>query len=163
MPDDFLKEKFIETDKGKIVYWLDNSFPGRPTVIFLHGLSSNHTTWLNAMGVLHSHKYNSLAWDMRGHGSSDKTKKKGLYKLSVFSDDLEKIIKAEKIDNGILVGYSFGGSVAIDQVLKYPDSSRGLILISANHANPLEYNGFRFLTAWGSRLVNLLAFSFYGY
>lgn len=155
---DFLKEKSIDTFAGKIFYWLDNSFPGRPTAFFLHGLSSNHTTWLNATGVLHEHKYNSLVWDMRGHGLSDKTKKRGLYKLPVFSEDLEKIINREQIEKPVLVGYSFGGSIAIEYAVKHAESLGGLILISANHADPMEYKGLGFLTMWGLGAANLLAF-----
>jgi pimeloyl-ACP methyl ester carboxylesterase len=152
------KENFVETGSGKIFYWMDNSFPSKPTIIFLHGLSSNHTTWLKIMNVLHEHEYNSLAWDMRGHGLSDKSKKESLYKMAVFSDDLKKIIEKEKIKKPVLVGYSFGGSVAMEYATNKTDSLGGLVLISANHANPMEYNGLGFLTFLGSQIVRFFAF-----
>ncbi|MCL5017051.1 MAG: alpha/beta hydrolase [Patescibacteria group bacterium] len=158
MTEDLIKEKYIDTGRGKIFYWLSNSFPGKPTVVFLHGLSSNHTTWMKAMSILHEYKYNSLAWDMRGHGLSDKTKKRNLYELSVFSEDLCDIMKKEKIEKPIMVGYSFGGSVAIDCAIKDSKPLSGLILLGTNHANPMEYNGVGFLTGIGSKFVGLLAF-----
>lgn len=152
-----LKEKNIETASGKIFYYFNDDFLNRPTVVFLHGLSANHTTWLQTIKVLHENKYNSLALDLRGHGFSDKTKKRSLYRLPVWSDDLKMVIQAEKLEKFFLVGYSFGGSIAIDYAIKYPDSLLGLVLISANHVNPFEYKGIKFLTPLADGLLNLLA------
>lgn len=153
----FIQKKSIQTENGDIFYFLDNYFPGKPTLVFIHGLSSNHTTWLNAMKVMREHGYNSLALDLRGHGHSDKTRNKNLYKLDFFSEDLDKIIRKEKI-NPIFVGYSFGGTIAIDYAIKHQELVRGLVLISTNHADPLKYNGIGFLSPIGKAFVNLLAF-----
>lgn len=153
----FLKEKFVQTEKGKIFYYSDLSFPNQPVIILLHGLSSNHTTWEGIINVLHEKGYNSVALDLRGHGLSDKSKIKSWYQLPVFSEDLNEIIKAEKIKNVILVGYSFGGQIAIDFVARYPEFVKGLILISVNHYNPFIYRGLGFLEPICSWLVNLLA------
>ena len=142
-----LEKKFVKTGNGRIYYFIGKKTTNRPILIFLHGLSSNHTTWLNIMKKLLENGYNFLTLDLRGHGFSDKTKKRRLYQLSVFSDDLEKILKQEQIRNFILIGYSFGGQIAIDYVIKYPQSVKGLILISTNHVNPLEYKHLKFLTA----------------
>ncbi len=155
---DNFEEKSIQTENGKIFYYLDAAFPGRPTVVLLHGLSSNHTTWINAMNILHKHKYNSMAMDIRGHGLSDKTKKKELYELPVFSKDLDLIVKKEKISDFILAGYSFGGQIALDYAARFPEFAKGLVLISVNHANPLEYAGLRFLTPVAYGCINLLAY-----
>lgn len=152
-----LKKKKVSTATGDIFYFINDSFPGRPFIVFLHGLSSNHTTWDYPMEVLHNHKYNVLAPDLRGHGFSDKSKKKELYQVPVFSNDLREIIENEKIDNFILVGYSFGGYIALDYIDKYPECVKGLILISANHVNPMKYWRIDFLTPLVADFVNLLA------
>src|SRR3989339_720985 len=151
------KEKSIRTASGQIFYYLENSFSGRPFVVLLHGLSSNHTTWLNTMKILHDNSYNCLAPDLRGHGHSDKTKNKKLYQLPVFVNDLQKIINNEQIKDFLLVGYSFGGQVAIDYAAKYQNTLKGLVLISANHAPPLDYLHLGFLTPLISGSLNLLA------
>lgn len=145
------EKKKISTASGDIFYFMNGSFSGRPFIVLLHGLSSNHTTWLYPMEVLHKNKYNVLALDLRGHGFSDKSKIKENYRFEVFSADLEKIIETEKIDNFTLVGYSFGGQVALDYILRYPNRVKGLVLISANHVNPLKYKHLGFLspiTVW---------------
>ena len=152
-----LEKKYIENRNGKIFYFSDKPFVDRPTVIFIHGLSSNHTTWVNIIGAFHEKKYNSIALDLRGHGFSDKTKNRDLYKISVFSEDLKKIIELEKIDKPILAGYSFGGSIAFDYAIKNPEAVGALIILGANHANPLEYRGLGFITRFGIWLVERLA------
>lgn len=146
MNDQSFEQKWLEGANGKICYFSNQEFKDKPTVVFLHGLSSNHTTW-NAMAVgLKKYRLNFLLPDLRGHGYSDKTKKRSLYKFSVFIEDLEKIIEKEKISRVILVGYSFGGFIALGYAIKYPVSVASLILISTNHVNPFRYRHINFLT-----------------
>lgn len=151
------EQKWLPTSEGKICYFLKSEFPGRPTAVFLHGLSSNHTTWYFVPQTLKEMKFNCLAPDLRGHGHSDKTRKKSLYKFSVLTEDLKQIIERENLSDIILVGYSFGGFIALDYAIKYPDLVKGLILISANHVNPFKYWHINFLTPLAAGALNLAA------
>ena len=146
MSNSFLQQKWLPTAKGNICYFLSPGLENKPTVIFLLGLSSNHTTWNVATQTLRKFGLSLILPDLRGHGHSDKTKKRELYKFSVFTEDLKEIVEREKLSRIILVGYSFGGYVALDYVTKYPDSVSALILISTNHVNPLRYRKIEFLT-----------------
>ena len=140
------EKKYIETEFGKIFYFIKKPFEGKPTVVFLHGLSSNHTTWTEAMKKMNKLGLNSIALDMRGHGYSDKSKKRSIYKLPVFSKDIVKILKKENIAKYILIGYSFGGSIAIDYVSRYSDENLiGLVLVSTNYQSPIKYKKIGFL------------------
>ena len=150
-------QKFIETANGRIYYFLDQPYPERPTVIFLHGLSANHTTGDNITDALRHFQLNFLLPDLRGHGHSDKSKNKDFYKLSVFTEDLKKIIQQENLSKVILIGYSFGGYIALDYAAKNPASVASLILISANHVNPLVYKKLGFLTKPVYATINFLA------
>ncbi|MFA6394037.1 MAG: alpha/beta hydrolase [Patescibacteria group bacterium] len=151
-------EKRLETGEGKICYYVVNGFPGRPTVLFLHGLSANHTTWEKTAGVLKSLKINCLLPDLRGHGHSDKKKKKFLYTFERFSRDLKLILEKEKIEKAIIVGYSFGGSLALDFSLRYPERIAGLVLLSANHVNPLKYWRLPFFIPLAKIGIGLLSY-----
>lgn len=115
-------------------------FPGKPTVVFLHGLSSNHTTWLDAMTAFHARGLNCIALDLRGHGYSDKTRRRSLYRFDQFSRDIAEILAQEQITQYLIIGYSFGGSVALDYAARYGDEKiLGLILISTNYRSPFKY------------------------
>ncbi len=154
-----LSQKFVDSDRGKICYFFDNKFVDRPTVIFLHGLSANHTTWNNVVPFLEQEKLNALLVDLRGHGHSDKDKTKSNYKseFSEFATDIDKIIKKENLSSFFVVGYSFGGFVAMNYASKYSDSLLGLVLISSNHVSPLKYWNVGFLIPLVSGSLNILA------
>lgn len=158
MEEGFISKKSVDTGKGRIFYFADNSHKGKPAVVFLHGLSSNHTTWLDSMKILHENGYNSVAPDLRGHGFSDKSKIKKNYDFPVFSGDLRKVLEREKFNKIILVGYCFGGEIALDYASKYPENINELVLISVNHSRPLKYGYIDFLTPIVSGALDLLAF-----
>jgi pimeloyl-ACP methyl ester carboxylesterase len=125
-------------------------------VVFLHGLSSNHTTWHRIIDKIHAAGFNSLTLDMRGHGHSDKTKKISHYKISVFADDLRQILDHEGVGKIVLVGYSFGGTVAIEFALKFQERIQSLILISTNFVSPLKYWGLWFARRPLALFINFL-------
>jgi esterase len=160
MNDLNFEKKWLETENGKLCYFSSNKFENKPTVIFLHGLSANHTTWDKPMEDLEKIGINSLAPDLRGHGYSDKTRTRSLYEYPVFTNDLELLIKKEKLDKIILVGYSFGGFIALDYVRINPDKVAALILISTNHVNPWKYKTINLLTWPAYYTINLLAWLF---
>ena len=158
MNDQLLEQKWLEGAKGKICYFSSRQFAGRPTLVFLHGLSSNHTTWNAIIADLKEFQLNFLAPDIRGQGYSDKTKKRNWYKLAVLTQDLKEILEKERIQTPIiLVGYSYGGFIALDYTIKYPAGVAGLILISANHVNPFKYWRIDFLTPLAKAGLNLAA------
>ncbi|MFA5954057.1 MAG: alpha/beta hydrolase [Patescibacteria group bacterium] len=158
MDPDFLQKKFIATDAGKIYYFIDDTFPNRPWVVFLHGLSANHTTWSGVVALLRAQQYNCLMVDMRGHGYSDKTRRRSLYTFPRFTSDLRQIVEHERIKHFILVGYSFGGCVALDYALHYPSSLSGLMLISANYINPIVERGFSVVARLLTTFLNGVAY-----
>jgi len=53
------------------------------------------------------------------------------YNLDRYSDWLNKYIKINKINNPILLGHSFGGSVCLNYLSKYPNKKTKLILVNA--------------------------------
>ncbi|OGF90906.1 hypothetical protein A3H65_00935 [Candidatus Giovannonibacteria bacterium RIFCSPLOWO2_02_FULL_45_14] len=152
-----IEKKTIESRRGKISYFKTARVSGRPAVIFLHGLSANHTTWLGIMGRLAEKGFNTIATDIRGHGESDKAKEESRYRLEIFSDDLELIAKNEGLEKFVLVGYSFGGSIAIDYSVKYQTRIRGLVLVSTNYVSPLSYKNLGFLTPIAYWVLRILA------
>lgn len=140
------KQKWLAGPNGQICYFFSHEFAGQPTVVFLHGLSANHTTWDSLAASFQKLGLNCLMPDLRGHGHSDKSKRRDLYRLPVFTQDLQDIITKENLSKIILVGYSFGGYIALDFIIKYPGSVMALALISAGHVNPLKYMGLDLLT-----------------
>lgn len=150
-----MTEKFIETQNGRIYYWIEIVSKDNPTVIFLHGLSSNHKTWDETLEQYKSAGYNTITVDMRGHGLSDKRRKRNLYKIGVMKNDVVEIIKKEGLNKVSVLGYSYGGYVGIDLAINNPELVSKLVLISSNHASPFIYHWYGFVSPLVYLLVNL--------
>lgn len=154
-----LKEKKIKTAHSDIFYYTDTSAEDNRTVVFLHGLSANHTTWLNLLPIFRNAGFNTLSPDLRGHGKSDKEKRRENYKLDVFTSDLLQMFNAEKLDKVILVGYSFGGLIAMDFADKHPERVENLILVSSGMGNPAKYMWFGFIKKTTEKILEVLAWA----
>jgi pimeloyl-ACP methyl ester carboxylesterase len=133
------EKKRVMTDKGDIYYFAAGPEGSNQTVILLHGLSSNHTTWLTLMEKLAAQGIRSIAPDLRGHGFSDKSKRKEWYTLPVFAEDVRLIAEQERLQEFDMVGYSFGGYVSLAYAAANPGMLRRLALVSTNFMNPLHY------------------------
>jgi 3-oxoadipate enol-lactonase len=96
-----------------------------PVIIFIHGFPLNKSMWDIQMDALKDN-YRVVAYDIRGHGSSDP----GIddFFIELFTNDLLRLMEKLGIEKSILCGLSLGGYIALNAVLKYPDRFEGLIL-----------------------------------
>ncbi|RMF55809.1 alpha/beta hydrolase [Candidatus Woesearchaeota archaeon] len=131
-------ESFKTNEGIKLNYQLITQKGSKANLVLVHGYSGNHTVWLNVIKNL-KQKYNILLFDLRGHGLSDKPKKKSLYTIPNFVSDLEALINHTKLKNVYLVGYSSGGLFSMYYSLKHKKNVKGIILISTNHTNFLKF------------------------
>lgn len=76
-----------------------------------------------------SDEFRVIAFDIRGHGSSEESAVPVTYAL--IAEDLRQLLDHLGIDQAILCGYSTGGAVALEAMLAYPDRFLGGILLSA--------------------------------
>lgn len=127
-----------------------------PTLIFLHGLSSNHLTWEPVAERFHKEGYPTVNVDLRGHGHSDKARRRANYHFPIFANDIEGIIERERIESYVLIGYSYGGNVALDLATRHPHGLKGLVLVSTNHRSPFHYSPVPFVSPVAHFLVNAL-------
>jgi pimeloyl-ACP methyl ester carboxylesterase len=96
---------------------------GEP-LFFLHSSLLTSEMW-NTQIEYFSKKYLTIAYDFCGYGKSELPQ--GSYSDY---DDLKAIIDKKNLSKIILIGCSYGGSVALDFTLKYPECVSKLILIS---------------------------------
>ncbi len=126
--------------------------PGAVTVVMLHGmvmdnLSSLYYTLANPVAVAHE----VLLYDLRGHGRTERPPTG--YTVADGVDDLVAVLDALGIDHPVvLLGNSFGGTVALAAALAHPERVAALVLIEAHFA----------VEGWGHHMAGSLALAAFG-
>jgi pimeloyl-ACP methyl ester carboxylesterase len=128
------------------------TLPRRDTILFLHGSLSNGDGWHRTVAALRP-LYRCLTPDLIGYGASMPWPK-GVH----FTLDAERLVLEPLLsccaDTFHLVGYSYGGVVALDMALAHPDRVRTLTLIEPVLFNVLREAGKEFAFQHFARMRN---------
>src|SRR5215217_8976037 len=107
-------------------------------VLFIHGNASSSRFFEDTLAALASlSRYRGLAPDLRGYGDSETKTLDATRGLRDFSDDLHELVLALGLDRFHLVGWSAGGSVAIQYMMDHPSMVASLVLV-----DPMSPYGF---------------------
>jgi pimeloyl-ACP methyl ester carboxylesterase len=96
----------------------------RPSIVLVHGLSSNSLLWADAAAELAQLGYHVVALDLRGHGLSSKPD--GGYDVQTVAGDVAALIQSLGLDRPVVVGQSWGGNIALELAHRHPDATRGV-------------------------------------
>jgi pimeloyl-ACP methyl ester carboxylesterase len=127
-------KKIITSDNTTLHYFSRKSAAGYPTLVMLHGWAMNSSCFLPLVQKLHQKKYGLIIPDIRGHGKSHTPK----VSIKLAASDTLALIKKEKPEYVILVGFSLGGMIALTFLLANPEKASGLILINSTYKNPTK-------------------------
>lgn len=82
-------------------------------IVFLHGFSFGAISFKHQIGEI-AEKYRLVAPDLRGHGLSAKPWQEDAYNdTRIWAEDLDAVFEALNVREPILIGWSFGGYVAM--------------------------------------------------
>ncbi|MCW1961298.1 alpha/beta fold hydrolase [Chryseobacterium viscerum] len=99
------------------------------TVVLIHGMFSNLSIYyFNIAPVLAKH-FHVVMYDLKSHGMSERFLDG--YDLDNMSSDLIGLIDHLQLEKVHLVGYSFGGLIALKTALEYPDRVNQLVVMEA--------------------------------
>lgn len=107
---------------------------GEPIVIIHGGPGLNHQYFLPHLETL-AEDYTLVFYDQRASGRSSADLDSSGISLDLFLSDIEEIRKHFKIEKMNLLGHSWGGLLAMNYALKYPNSLNNLILSSSTPAS----------------------------
>ncbi|MFN0299626.1 MAG: alpha/beta fold hydrolase [Burkholderiales bacterium] len=113
-------------------YWL----PARPPVIFVHGLSSDHTIWAKQV-LAFAQDRPVITVDVRGHGRSDKPEG-NVYEITDHTADLLGLVHHLGYSKVHIVGVSMGGMIAQQMALREPERLQSISLVCSSCEPPRE-------------------------
>jgi pimeloyl-ACP methyl ester carboxylesterase len=107
--------------------------PDGPAIIFVHGWSQCDRCWDQQLDGQLATDFRLIAFDIRGHGMSDKPTDPGCYTdPRLWADDLAAVINGAGVDRPILVAWSYGGFIVTDYVRAFGDADvAGIVLVGA--------------------------------
>ncbi len=113
-----------------------------PPVVLIHGLATSLKDWDTLLPAIASLGCRARAFDLPGHGDSQKPEDPGFYSAGVFFTIIEDWLShLPDQPPYVLVGHSLGGYFSLRFALRHPDQVRLLVLIdplfSRNHVSSL--------------------------
>jgi len=111
----------------------------RETVVLLHGSASNSALWRHTKSALQS-RYRCIAPDLIGYGSSAAWPQRVAFGLDAELRAIEPLLRC-CADTLHLVGYSYGGVLALHLALADPGRVQSLTLIEPVFFAALKYAG----------------------
>ena len=118
-----------------IAYKYNRTFPGRPTLIFLHDSLGCIQLWRDFPEKLGNElQMNVFVYDRLGYGKSMPFQKqeRSLLYMEEEADFLAEIVSELNIENPILFGHSDGASIALIAAGKYPNLYKMILLEGAH-------------------------------
>ena len=129
----------------------------KPSVVFVHGASLDHTVWTLPARYFARHGLNVLAMDLPGHGRS---KGNPLPSIEEYAAWVVRVLDVLEVSEAALVGHSMGSLVALDCAARFPEKARSLALVGTAVPMPVtddllnlskanNHEAIDMLTAWG--------------
>jgi len=96
-----------------------------PALLFLSGGFGTVRSWSRVIDRLDG-KYRAVRFDARARGKSGRSAD---YSAQAAVDDIGRVIAATGIDRPILVGWSYGATIAVRYATQHPGEVGGLVLV----------------------------------
>ncbi len=102
-----------------------------PLIVLLHGFPEFWYSWRYQIPYLAEHGYTVIAPDLRGYNETDKPRKG--YDIPTLLHDIEGLVKGLGQQKACIVGHDWGGVLAWEFAMNYPEMTESLIVMNAPH------------------------------
>ncbi len=126
------KSGYVDVQGARLFYTTFGS--GEPVVVIHGGPGLDHSYLLPQMNVL-AHGHELIYYDQRASGESTGSVDSVSITPARFVDDLETLRKALGLEKMNLLGHSWGGLVAMEYAMRYPQRTKSLVLLNSVGAN----------------------------
>jgi pimeloyl-ACP methyl ester carboxylesterase len=133
----------VKTPDGLTISAQDWGNPNGAEIIFVHGFSQSHLSWIKQVTGELANDFHMVTYDLRGHGNSDKPFEPERYRDSkAWADELQAVMDATGLKRPVLVGWSYGGRIMADYLKTYgPARLAGLNYVDAGQKSDPAFVG----------------------
>jgi non-heme chloroperoxidase len=101
---------------------IDQGPEGAPAILLIHGWSQAVGCWKTQAAL--ADRFRVVAFDLRGHGASDKPADEAAYQdTALWGDDVKAVIDGLGLASPVLVGWSYGARVIASYVAEHGDDA----------------------------------------
>ncbi len=111
------------------MHYRDEGNPNGKVLVLIHGGFGSLHNWEGLVPHLKG-EYRLISMDLLGHGLTGKYPK-NLYDRKTEREAVHQLLQELEVDTYSVAGNSFGGGVALEVALAYPDEVEALILIDS--------------------------------
>lgn len=115
----------IEIRVNGVTLCYDDWGNGNIPILFVHGFPFDKSMWAAQMEFFQS-AHRVIAYDIRGFGQSTDDHENA--SITLFADDLVKLMDGLMINKAVVCGLSMGGYIVLNAVNRYPERFRGVVL-----------------------------------
>lgn len=99
-------------------------------ILGIHGAGSSAVFWEDAAGRL-AERGRAIVYDRRGCTRSERPDPYDVTTVQAHADDALGLLRELGAEQAILIGRSYGGTVALDVAIRHPDAVLGLAVLEA--------------------------------
>lgn len=132
------RSSYVEAGDGVPLCVFETGNPRGRELLLIHGYSQSHAVFRLQFDSALARDHRIVAFDLRGHGCSGKPWQEQAYAgTRVWADDVATVIRATGLRRPLVVGWSFGGYVAVHRVRHHGvERLAGLVLVGSNAGLP---------------------------
>ncbi|HHH9282551.1 TPA: alpha/beta hydrolase [Pseudomonas aeruginosa] len=125
----------------------------RTVVFFAHGGGGNKDQWREQWRALEEEGYSLVAWDLLGHGASDKPRRAADYAWDELVADQVEVLRRFAGERNVLAAHSFGTGLSLSSLLRLQADGQGALvdaalLLGTQLQRPLPRGGLLSLPSW---------------
>lgn len=121
----------VTLDDGLTVRVIESGPPRDDPVLLVHGLGACVYTFAETIPALAAAGHRAIAFDLPGHGLSEKPTDESKYTTRALSDAILSVATAMGARRFSLVGHSMGGLISLDLAMRGEGRLERLVLINA--------------------------------
>lgn len=114
------KTHAVRTTDGIALFAAEWGNPGGPAILLIHGQAQCHLSFVRQIESGLAERYRLVAFDLRGHGASDKPHEAERYQDGrLWADDVHAVMAALGVERPVIAGWSLGGRILRQYLMHY--------------------------------------------